>query len=56
MTAESRAASTLAEGGALALAIDGFTPRDVQQQMAVAVEQTIADHGELVVEAGTGTG
>ncbi len=46
----------LAAGGALAEAIEGFAPRDVQQQMANAVEQAIADEAELVVEAGTGTG
>ena len=51
-----RAADPLAEGGALALAIDGFTPRPVQQEMAEAVAATIAAGGELVVEAGTGTG
>jgi len=46
----------LAAGGVLADAIEGFAPRDVQQQMANAVEQAIADETELVVEAGTGTG
>ena len=51
-----RAAPTLAEDGVLALAIDGFTPRAVQQEMATAIEETIRDGGELVVEAGTGTG
>jgi ATP-dependent DNA helicase DinG len=50
------AAATLSEGGALASAIEGFTPRAVQQEMAAAIEATIADGGELVVEAGTGTG
>ncbi len=48
--------AALAAGGALAEAIEGFAPRDVQQQMANAVEQAIADETELVVEAGTGTG
>lgn len=52
----SRAAAHLAEGGALASAIDGFSARDVQQQMAAAIEETIRAGGELVVEAGTGTG
>ncbi len=52
----SRAAQTLAEGGALAAAIEGFTPRAVQQDMATAIEDTIREGGELVVEAGTGTG
>lgn len=52
----SRAAQTLAAGGTLAAAIDGFMPRAVQQEMAAAIEDTIRDGGELVVEAGTGTG
>jgi ATP-dependent DNA helicase DinG len=33
-----------------------FAPRAVQQAMAEAVEQAIADTDQLVVEAGTGTG
>ena len=52
----SRAAITLSAGGTLATAIEGFTPRAVQQDMAEAVERAIADGAELVVEAGTGTG
>ncbi len=50
------AAAALAGDGSLAQTIAGFAPRDVQQQMANAVEQAIADETELVVEAGTGTG
>ncbi len=42
--------------GALAKAIDGFSPRQEQTEMAVQVAQTIADNSSLVVEAGTGTG
>ena len=48
--------SPLAAGGALARAIAGFEPRDVQQRMADAVTEAINDDAELVVEAGTGTG
>jgi ATP-dependent DNA helicase DinG len=49
-------ASILEEGGLLSKAIDGFTPRQAQQKMAEMIEQTIAHHAQLVVEAGTGTG
>jgi ATP-dependent DNA helicase DinG len=52
----SAAVAALADDGPLARVVDGFAPRDVQQQMAAAVEQAIGDRGELVVEAGTGTG
>ncbi|MDF2179838.1 ATP-dependent DNA helicase [Aliiglaciecola sp. CAU 1673] len=45
-----------AKDGALATAIQGFAPREAQIQMAEAVEQAIAKKGQLVVEAGTGTG
>lgn len=54
--AGSAAARALGEGGPLARVVDGFAPREVQQRMAAAVERAIADRGELVVEAGTGTG
>lgn len=46
----------LTEDGLLKKAISGFTPRDSQQQMADAIERTIEVNGQLVVEAGTGTG
>ncbi len=42
--------------GALAKAIDGFVPRQPQTDMAIAVDTAIRDQGQLVVEAGTGTG
>ncbi len=42
--------------GALAKAIEGFSPRQEQTEMAIQVAQTIADNSSLVVEAGTGTG
>lgn len=42
--------------GALGKAIPGFQPRQPQLDMAEAVAQTIRDDGQLVVEAGTGTG
>jgi ATP-dependent DNA helicase DinG len=49
-------ASILEENGLLSQAIHGFTPRLAQQKMAEAIEQTIQQHAQLVVEAGTGTG
>ncbi|WP_375054901.1 ATP-dependent DNA helicase [Zobellella sp. DQSA1] len=48
--------SLFAEQGPLALAIDGFTPREAQVAMAAAVAQALDDKVPLVVEAGTGTG
>ncbi|NAW58247.1 MULTISPECIES: ATP-dependent DNA helicase [unclassified Vibrio] len=42
--------------GALGKAIPGFQPRQAQLDMAEAVAQTISGEGQLVVEAGTGTG
>lgn len=42
--------------GVLTEAIPGFRPRAAQQQMAEAVAEVIRQGGELVVEAGTGTG
>jgi ATP-dependent DNA helicase DinG len=53
---ESAAARALGADGPFAAAVAGFAPREVQQAMAAAVEQTLEDGGELVVEAGTGTG
>ncbi len=44
------------ETGALAKAIHGFVPRQPQTDMAIAVDTAIRDQGQLVVEAGTGTG
>src|SRR5205814_2583910 len=40
----------------LAHSIPGFTPRDQQIAFADAVAQTIAQRGQLIAEAGTGTG
>lgn len=46
----------LGDTGLLKQAITGFTPRASQQQMAEAIERTLEQNGQLVVEAGTGTG
>jgi ATP-dependent DNA helicase DinG len=54
--ARRQVAAAFATGGELAAAIDGFTPRASQQDMALAVFDAIAERGTLVAEAGTGTG
>lgn len=46
----------LSAGGDLAKAIDAFTPRLAQQDLAAAIADAIEDKAELVSEAGTGTG
>ena len=51
-----KSADVLAENGLLSQAIAGFTPREAQQTMADAIEKSIALQGQLVIEAGTGTG
>ncbi len=43
----SRAAEALKEGGVLAAAIEGFTPRAVQQEMAEAIE----DNADMLLAA-----
>ncbi|KGQ06018.1 putative ATP-dependent helicase yoaA [Beauveria bassiana D1-5] len=45
-----------AADGQLAKVIPGFKPREAQREMAEAVTRAIKAGGELVVEAGTGTG
>ncbi|MBD1583929.1 ATP-dependent DNA helicase [Pseudoalteromonas sp. S16_S37] len=42
--------------GPLAQHFNGYTPRQPQIEMALAIEKTIVDNGQCVVEAGTGTG
>lgn len=42
--------------GVFAEAIDGFQPRQAQQEMAAAVADAILQGGQLLAEAGTGTG
>jgi ATP-dependent DNA helicase DinG len=51
-----RVADTLSNQGILAQAVPGFQPRQGQTDMALAVSRTVQDGGQLVVEAGTGTG
>ncbi|MGN6111970.1 MAG: ATP-dependent DNA helicase [Luteimonas sp.] len=48
--------AALAEGGALAVAIDGFRARPGQQRLAEAVATAFEAREPLLAEAGTGTG
>jgi len=50
------AADLLGPEGPFAREVPGFAPRAVQQTMAAAVEEAIADRQMLIAEAGTGTG
>jgi ATP-dependent DNA helicase DinG len=51
-----RSRAVLAEGGALADAIDAFAPRPAQQRLAEAVALAFEQRDVLLAEAGTGTG
>lgn len=44
------------KGGKLSAALEGFTPRSSQTDMAVQVSDTLNTHSILIAEAGTGTG
>lgn len=46
----------LGANGPLIHKVEGFAPRKVQQELAEAVADTLAQHSVLVAEAGTGTG
>ena len=43
-------------GGALAVVVEGYEPREGQRRMATAVASVVEDGGTLLAEAGTGTG
>ena len=49
-------AAAFGPGGALERHVPGYRPRAQQLEFAQAVHDTIASHGILVAEAGTGTG
>ena len=49
-------AQAFSPNGALAKAIDGFSPRQAQTDMALEVASAIEKQSSLIVEAGTGTG
>jgi ATP-dependent DNA helicase DinG len=44
------------DGGLLASAIENYSPRQQQQEMAEKIAETLEDAKVLVAEAGTGTG
>lgn len=50
------AAIALGKDGMFHQLVDGFMPRQMQQQMATAVADAITHGGALVAESGTGTG
>ena len=56
MSLEDIVRETFAPGGLLSRAVEEFTPRDGQTDMATAIARTIDQGGVLVVEAGTGIG
>ncbi|MGJ7383955.1 DEAD/DEAH box helicase, partial [Morganella morganii] len=45
-----------AKNGRLARVIPGFQPREAQVTMSAAISRIIETQGQLVAEAGTGTG
>ncbi|NQY89264.1 MAG: ATP-dependent DNA helicase [Colwellia sp.] len=49
-------AQAFSQNGTLAKAIEGFSPRQAQTDMAIGVAQAIEKQSALIVEAGTGTG
>ncbi|MBI3743121.1 MAG: hypothetical protein HY261_02390 [Chloroflexi bacterium] len=51
-----RLRTVLADGGALSKTLEVYEHRDEQEQMAGAVAKALNETGQLVVEAGTGTG
>jgi ATP-dependent DNA helicase DinG len=56
MSLQSLVEQAFAPGGLLSQAVDEFTPRQGQTDMALAIARKIASGGVLVVEAGTGVG
>ncbi len=53
---DQRVAHALSDQGVLAQTVAGFQPRQGQTEMAMAVSRVVQEGGQLVVEAGTGTG
>ena len=52
----SKLTQVFSAGGTLSEAIAGYNPRQQQLEMALAIEDAIANNTQLVAEAGTGTG
>ncbi|MGH9389990.1 MAG: DEAD/DEAH box helicase, partial [Vicinamibacteria bacterium] len=51
-----RVKEILGPSGPFAFSLPGFEHREAQQEMAAAVADVLREGGELLVEAGTGTG
>ena len=56
VTLQTPVSEFFATAGVLARTLSGFAPRESQRLMVEAVAETIANAGQLLVEAGTGTG
>ena len=56
MSEHSTLSQIFKSGGALAQAIQGFSERTQQLEMALAIESAIQENKQLIAEAGTGTG
>lgn len=56
MSEQSKLHAVFKSDGALAQAIQGFSERSQQLEMALAIESAIQQNKQLVAEAGTGTG
>jgi len=56
MSADSQLDQIFKQGGALETAIEGFSERTQQLEMALAIETAIKNNSQLIAEAGTGTG
>ncbi|MGZ8269985.1 MAG: ATP-dependent DNA helicase [Methylophilus sp.] len=56
MSEHSTLSQIFKSGGALAQAIQGFSERTQQLEMALAIESAIQESKQLIAEAGTGTG
>lgn len=56
MSEQSKLQEVFKSGGELAQAIQGFSERSQQLEMALAIESAIRENKQLVAEAGTGTG
>lgn len=56
MSEQSKLHQVFKSGGELAQAIQGFSERSQQLEMALAIESAIRENKQLVAEAGTGTG
>jgi ATP-dependent DNA helicase DinG len=56
MSTSSKLLAIFKNGGALSQEIPGFSEREQQLEMALAIEKAIQENQQLIAEAGTGTG